>query len=268
MKTILAIGGFALALALNGPALAADMPVKALPPPVYSWTGLYIGVNGGYAWGETDTALRVSNGPIGFFNGLNFPGVSAVGTNTFNNNSAVVGGQIGYMIDGGPAIFGIEVGFDWMKLKGSVTNTGLYLTAGTPFTIGESVNTNWLATFLVRAGHNFGGWVPYITGGVAVADFQYNFTYVDTVFAPGCACANTFTSVIGTPAVGAGIEWLADHHWSVRAEYLYMNSTALNGLSTVFGAPPFSAAGSTGLLGHTVVFKESLVRGLISYKIN
>jgi outer membrane immunogenic protein len=36
---------------------AADMPIKAPPPmtapaAVYNWTGLYVGVNGGWGWGE------------------------------------------------------------------------------------------------------------------------------------------------------------------------------------------------------------------------
>ena len=39
---------------------AADMPTKAyVPPPVvaqvYNWTGLYVGVNGGFGWGSQET---------------------------------------------------------------------------------------------------------------------------------------------------------------------------------------------------------------------
>ena len=36
---------------LTGPALAADMAVKALPPvaPLMTWTGFYVGINGGGA---------------------------------------------------------------------------------------------------------------------------------------------------------------------------------------------------------------------------
>ncbi|HEX5515989.1 MAG TPA: porin family protein, partial [Pseudolabrys sp.] len=38
-------------------ASAADMPVKAprapAPPPVYNWTGFYVGGHVGYLWGRT-----------------------------------------------------------------------------------------------------------------------------------------------------------------------------------------------------------------------
>src|SRR5215203_5871274 len=53
------IASMAVALTV-GPAFAADMPVhyKAPPPPpppAYSWTGCYIGANGG--WAQTETSL-------------------------------------------------------------------------------------------------------------------------------------------------------------------------------------------------------------------
>ncbi|HET7256597.1 MAG TPA: porin family protein, partial [Xanthobacteraceae bacterium] len=52
MKKFL-LAGVALA-ALSGSAVAADLarPAYAPPPPMYSWTGLYWGVNVGYSWGR------------------------------------------------------------------------------------------------------------------------------------------------------------------------------------------------------------------------
>jgi len=40
--------------AIAGPAMAADMPIKAPPPPVayYDWTGAYIGFNAGSVWSQ------------------------------------------------------------------------------------------------------------------------------------------------------------------------------------------------------------------------
>ena len=52
-------------LALSTAALAADMPVKAPPrtaaAAVYSWTGFYAGIHGGYGWGDADYAFPVTN---------------------------------------------------------------------------------------------------------------------------------------------------------------------------------------------------------------
>jgi outer membrane immunogenic protein len=57
MKKLFSISGIAVAVALawTGSATAADMPVKAAPPPppAFTWTGWYIGLNGGGIWGET-----------------------------------------------------------------------------------------------------------------------------------------------------------------------------------------------------------------------
>ena len=70
------LGSIAVSLLLALPASAADlrrpMPVKAPPASVatlYSWTGCYVGVHGGYAWGNK----RIDD-PI------NFPGVDSVMT--------------------------------------------------------------------------------------------------------------------------------------------------------------------------------------------
>ena len=59
MKRVL----IALATGLvSAQALAADLPMRAPPPPlapayvpVFSWSGVYIGINGGYSLGTTTT---------------------------------------------------------------------------------------------------------------------------------------------------------------------------------------------------------------------
>ena len=49
-----------------GTASAADMPLKAppLPPaPVATWTGFYIGLNGGYGWRDNARPVFTANDP-------------------------------------------------------------------------------------------------------------------------------------------------------------------------------------------------------------
>ena len=109
MKRMLIAGAFALAA--GGQALAADLPQPAPPPPrapaaylpivpVFTWSGIYIGANGGYSWGKiTPTAP---------------PGVSS-----FNANGIVAGGTIGGNIQTGAFVFGAEGDFDWDNIKGT-----------------------------------------------------------------------------------------------------------------------------------------------------
>ena len=94
-----AVSVVSLVALLTSPALGADM---AVPPPlekaafhpvrVYEWTGFYIGVNGGYATGQS----RVS-----------FPG--ALGDSAdFTLDGALVGGTVGFNLQAGPIVWGVE----------------------------------------------------------------------------------------------------------------------------------------------------------------
>ena len=105
MKRILMAA--ALALAAGGQALAADLPQPAPPPPrapatyvpvpvpVFSWTGIYLGINGGYAFGNS--------------NWIDAPGLAPTGN--FNTNGFLVGGTLGGNYQWGQFVLGIEG--DW-----------------------------------------------------------------------------------------------------------------------------------------------------------
>src|SRR5262249_59986908 len=59
MKKLVMAGAALAAFALPGIADAADLAVPVAPPvivpaPVLSWTGPYVGLNGGGGWGTTD----------------------------------------------------------------------------------------------------------------------------------------------------------------------------------------------------------------------
>src|SRR5215471_13790673 len=73
-----------LTLALAGIAAAADMPAKAPPPaapPVFNkWTGLYVGINGGYGWGHSQQSTITNTATSG----------------GYSQNGGLVGGTIGF----------------------------------------------------------------------------------------------------------------------------------------------------------------------------
>ena len=101
MKNIM-VGGLALAaLAAAGPAVAADMPVKApvAPPVVDLWSGLYIGGNAGYSWSSWD-----NNNVNSFLLGSTFTPFASPDVKGW-----VAGGQIGVNQLYGRWLFGVEV---------------------------------------------------------------------------------------------------------------------------------------------------------------
>jgi outer membrane immunogenic protein len=261
--------GVVVATFLSSAALAADMPVKAPPPavPVCNWCGFYIGVNGGGAWGTTGPSLSANNSTIPFFATVNIPGVDIAGTATMKNSGGLAGGQVGYLWQVNKAIIGVEAGIDWMNLRASRSIFNLY-TAAFPnggFTINQSEKSDWLATFLGRIGFDMGSWQPYATGGFAVANLKYGFNYTDTVFAPTCACAASFSQTKLGYAIGAGAEWKFAPQWSVRGEYLYIAFDPINATSVLTGQPPNSAVGSAAFFVHNVTFSENIARVAVSY---
>ena len=83
MKKFL-IAGAALATMIGTPAFAADMALKAAPPPptpVCVWCGFYIGVNAGGSWDSNDPAIYIQAG--------------GTASSNLNTSSFAGGGQIG-----------------------------------------------------------------------------------------------------------------------------------------------------------------------------
>jgi opacity protein-like surface antigen len=91
-------------LVLPQAASAADMSVKApkyqapVVTPAYNWLGLYVGANFGAGW---------TNGS------LNLPGNNLYGGIT----EFISGGQVGYNVQAGGLLFGVEGDFDWASFN-------------------------------------------------------------------------------------------------------------------------------------------------------
>src|SRR6516164_5700909 len=99
------IGLLASIVAGAGAAGAADLPLKAPPvvTPVLYWGGFYVGIHGGYGWGDTS------------FDNAPFPNASPKG--------GVFGGQAGFNMQYGSVIGGLEVDFSGADIKDSSTYT-------------------------------------------------------------------------------------------------------------------------------------------------
>src|SRR5262245_37902311 len=102
----------ALAADLRPPPPPPPPPVKALPPPVYlfTWTGCYVGGNGGGLWLTKDFAVTSVLG-------IAVP-TTNVGSHDASSWVAGVQGGCNYQFAGG-FVIGIQADYDWTNAKGS-----------------------------------------------------------------------------------------------------------------------------------------------------
>ena len=175
---------------------AADLSVAPLyrkaPPPApipYSWTGAYLGLNGGGGWGHSNwdtsgTHIGTSGGLVGGTAGYNYQ---------FNNN----------------VVLGVEGDIDWAHLSGTNSSAGCLA--------GCTTSSSWLSTARGRLGYAFGGIMPYVTGGLAVGDIK-----AATPGLPGASQTNA-----GWTA-GAGLEFALPGNWTAKAEYLHVDLGKFN----------------------------------------
>jgi outer membrane immunogenic protein len=214
MRKLLLANAVALAMTVAGPALAADMPLKAETPFAarFSWTGCYLGghLGGGFAHKDiTDPALLVQDSFLG--------AGSTVGTTTANLSptGVVVGGQIGCDYQFAPSwVVGIEGAAAGSTMKGS-TIVGLPL--GNPDTAVVQAKTDFLTSLTARIGYAFDNVLVYAKGGGALAGDRYDVTG---------SFAGTPFGFVGLEnrvgwTVGGGVEWAFSQHWSASVEYDY-----------------------------------------------
>jgi outer membrane immunogenic protein len=292
MKTI----PIAVALSVVGiaSAMAADMSgpapsyIKApLVTPTYSWTGCYLGVNGGYGWNSGHTTYRddtnapnadpinhVAPDPFGF-------------TEQFIATPAATGGS-GGLAGGGAGcdlqsqrwVLGIEADIDWAHISGRNTTStlgqfgvgpGAYTSINDTGTANEQVSLRWLSTFRARAGIAVQDRVLlFATGGFAVGDVNSQGSVTTSSPFPGFtnpAWTGSSSTVKAGGVVGAGIEWAFYDRWTAKAEYLWydlgnvshpLNCTGLPGCGTGALYPTLGNASSPAL--------GSIVRAGINYR--
>jgi outer membrane immunogenic protein len=230
MKRALAGGLAILALlivAIPGRAGAADMPVKARPPmPVAApkWSGLYVGIVGGYAWGQGHF-IGTGTG-VGRNNEVSMPG-------------GMFGGRIGYDYTlGSNVVIGGIADLSWADLNGQTcVATFACNPAEDAFALGKM---KWFSTVRGRVGIATPNALLYATGGLALAGLQGSIT---NLTAPGDPTLTASHTHVGW-TVGGGIEYRLWRHVTVGVEYLYVDlgqehydfSNSLPGVPIVLGA--------------------------------
>jgi outer membrane immunogenic protein len=194
MKTSVAVATLATALLAAPSALAADIPVR---PPVtktpvtapYDWTGGYIGLQGGYGWGKT----RMTD-------------TAGVTTGRFSVDGWFLGGTLGYNVQSGPWVWGVEGDLSWSGIDGRFTATCM---PG-----GCESDLRWFGTARLRAGYTITPTtLAYLTGGAAYGNFRHKMNHI-----PSSRSASKWGWTLG-----GGVETFFTGNWTAKLEYQYLD---------------------------------------------
>ncbi len=181
--------GIAVAALLVLPiaAQAADMPQPYVEPAYvapFSWTGFYVGVNGGYGWGTSNWS-------------------GGAGTFKVTPEGFVGGATIGFNLQTGLWVWGVEGDLDYVDLYGA--------SGAAAACVNCDVKDTWLGTLRGRIGYSFDRLLPYVTGGVAYGNLSTS--------TPGGTVDRTKAGW----TAGAGVEYTFAGAWSAKFEWLYVD---------------------------------------------
>jgi outer membrane immunogenic protein len=200
-------------VAISGTAFAADLPSRAAPPvfvpppPIFTWSGAYVGAQIGYEWGTSSNSVFASPG-------------AGVGLGSYSPNGVVGGAHIGYNYQISQFVVGLEGDVNGSSYRG---NNAVFGGLGT-----VSTRSNVDGSIRGRVGVAWDRALIYATGGAA-------FGSIHDSFANGIGVDTESTTRVGW-TVGGGVEYAVTNNWSVRAEYRY----------TDYGSTNFSLLNTSG----------------------
>lgn len=184
---LLAAGASALAISSASAAdLIIDTPVEAgVVQASGNWDGAFIGVFGGYAWGE----LGVDDAPPGLL--VPEPAGWLLGVNAGAN----------FTLENG-IVLGVVGDIAWADITDTLSQFGSSITS----------TTDWQGSLRGRIGFDGGAFLPYLTAGLAVAH--------NNVESVGLGAGEDDATHVGWTA-GAGVEFAATENLSVDLAYRY-----------------------------------------------
>ncbi len=220
---------FTAAAGLAGAASAADI-YQAPPPittpiytpmPAFTWTGAYIGLQGGYDWNHASTES---------------------GSNTYpaNLNGGIAGVYGGYNWQTASNwVFGIDASINYDWANGSATTGG-------PLPVANSAGPNWKGLIRGRIGYAWDRFMVYGTAGGAVAGYKATTTGPDGA---GSATPWGWT-------VGGGVEMAVTDNVVARLDYSYQDygTFTATGTGTFAGGVPVSMTSHSVMAGIAVKF--------------
>jgi outer membrane immunogenic protein len=241
-------------LALAGHAMAADLPLKALPPPVpvWSWTGFYAGVNAGYSFGRDPYNQALDNGTITFASTMVAP------------RGAVLGGQLGYNWQINHFVFGLEGDGQWTGQRD--TGCGgiecLVQSNGEVGAFQVEHKLEWFATARGRLGWANDSYLLYVTGGAAWGGIrETDRATLDTL-----TDSKSSSQTRNGWAAGVGVETRLWGNWTAKVEYLHLDLGSMTNVSHLSGGNP-AGLSFTDVVTTNSRIRDEIIRVGLNYQI-
>ena len=201
---------------------SAEPVVAGSVPSGPRWTGFYIGMTAGGAWqtGDTNVGCFDSTGSFDGTTDCSFAISYGALASKYDPNASgfMGGGQLGYNVQTGTAVIGLEADLSWTSLDGSDAKSTDFSPVFTAEDGRVTQDLQWLGTLRGRLGFVTGNWLVYGTGGLAYGRVDYSYT-LDFPSIGAYAKDSESKIQVGWTA-GAGAEY-GIGLWSLKGEYLF-----------------------------------------------
>jgi outer membrane immunogenic protein len=255
-KCLLAAAGIA---ALSTNAFAADLPPRVappvyIPPPAFTWAGVYLGVTAGFAEG------------FHTFNDLNDGFFGYSGLADTQSGGFAGGGTLGVNLQAGSLVYGLETDINWLSNKTTYHDPNA-INNYQPY---ETNRLNYLGTVRGRLGLAVDRTLIYFTAGLAYANVNntlgnYSSAGFPTFELPAFNASSTRIGWV----VGAGVEYGLATNWTIKGEALYAD---LGHANSTFVVPPPGIPGgrlAAGLIyGARFDTSVAVIRAGLNYKFD
>ncbi|MCX8570893.1 outer membrane protein [Aminobacter sp. MET-1] len=184
-----------------GQALAADATATA--PAAFVWTGGYVGLQAGYAWGTSDAVLRNLGTPQSHF--------------PLDPDGRLLGVYAGYNHQfSSSVVLGAEADLTYARIRSGTVE--LFDDASGGVIAGNTADADlkWTGAIRARAGYALDRFLPYVTAGVAFGRYEATPDYMSTPALPGSKTQTGWT-------IGAGVDHAVTDKIVARLDYRFVD---------------------------------------------
>ena len=196
--------------------------VAPAPPPCPTWSGLYLGISGGYKFASASQHLELEDA-WDTVSTRERDALQPVGSGNLDSSGGELGGVIGYNFQWNNWVLGLEAAGGGLWLRDS-DDIDFAVQGTTPtYLVRNGFHTNYLFTFAPRIGYAFCRWMPYVTGGLAVGNIFYEQEIINQTLVPHFFEGGSVDDTRAGWMVGGGLEYALTEHWHLRAQYQYID---------------------------------------------